>query len=425
MEQQFFTSKDNVPDKEFDDKCNVDSESRIPASSYVSKESLNHDIKIEKDSMYKNESSVETYTFPKNERDKPLRKKRAFRRIVWSTVNGTSIPIKKDGNTQLNMDDGGIYIGEVKMLSDDSYVPHGLGKLSFGKLSDDIQSNEKGLFIPEWCFGRFEDGKLNSHGILVSRDETYTGSFCDGQMNGKGKCENRLSGVVISGIFKEGLPHGYGICLFPNGDSFRGEFEQGVPVSLGTYNVPGKSEYEGEMGANGSEGFGVLQTTENNMRYTGEFLNNRPHGIGLQQFHNGDIYRGSMKDGRMDGDGMLILPNNDVCVGKFQSDRLEGKGELDFAKGDYYIGEFHDGLMHGHGTIYWKKTNELYTGEFEKGSINGSGELVRSDQRQKQKKLFVLSGSFANGKPDGELSFQCGSGEATDVIYKEGRLQRG
>jgi len=64
-------------------------------------------------------------------------------------------------------------------------------------------------------------------------------------------------------------------------------------------------------------------------KYTGSKKNNKPHGIGICKYENGDIYEGEWKNGKHNGFGIFV--GSDGCR---------------------YMGQFKNGKKHGYGTIY-------------------------------------------------------------------------
>lgn len=343
------------------------------------------------------------------------------KRIVrWPVASGQAQG--QGAKCRVKTSDGGEYVGGLERASESGQqVFQGKGKLRFGRAVDDE------AFAPEWCAGMFVNGKLHGVGVLVAKQGVYSGSFMNGLLEGNGKYQDKLDGSVISGEFRYGQPHGFATCAFPNGDAFRGKFHDGVPVGVGAYDVKNGTEYEGQMGEGGADGLGIMQTADGTMRYTGEFKDNKLHGLGLQQFSNGDIYKGKFEDGRIHGRGMFQFPNDDSCSGNFVDGALDGEGEFNFASGDKYKGHFKQGVMHGPGVMSWLQDNTTFKGQFKDGKVNGSGKLIqrrpRKESRDNATKLYSLDGCFEEGKPNGEMSFENAHQTAKQVLYKDGVLQ--
>ena len=69
-----------------------------------------------------------------------------------------------------------------------------------------------------------------------------------------------------------------------------------------------------------------------------------------------------------DGKGKEYYSNGNIKYdGEFINDKREGKGKFIWEDGEYYIGEWKDALKHGKGIIYYSNGNIKYDGNF----ING------------------------------------------------------
>jgi hypothetical protein len=93
----------------------------------------------------------------------------------------------------------------------------------------------------------------HGNGQLVSNGGTFIGEFREGKMY-FGTLE-KPNGVKYTGEFKNDLPDGEGVQVYPNGDTFRGKFKGGDPVN-GAYEVKGRNGKRGtlthgEFNANG------------------------------------------------------------------------------------------------------------------------------------------------------------------------------
>ena len=56
------------------------------------------------------------------------------------------------------------------------------------------------------------------------------------------------------------------------------------------------------------------------------------------------------------GKGIIYYKNEDIKYeGDFINNKYEGNGKYIHENGNYYIGEFKNGLRHGKGIIYYKK----------------------------------------------------------------------
>ena len=63
----------------------------------------------------------------------------------------------------------------------------------------------------------------------------------------------------------------------------------------------------------------------------------------------------------------IITNGNLKYEGDFINDKANGYGKCIYENGEYYIGECKNGSRHGKGKIYYKNGNILYVGEFFEG----------------------------------------------------------
>ena len=85
------------------------------------------------------------------------------------------------------------------------------------------------------------------------------------------------------------------------------------------------SIYEGSWTKNGLNGFGTMVLNENNEKdgiYTGEFKDNKFHGQGKYQWHDGEIYEGEFANSEPNGNGTLTTPSGQKFSGKFKNSVL-------------------------------------------------------------------------------------------------------
>ena len=98
------------------------------------------------------------------------------------------------------------------------------------------------------------------------------------------------------GEIKNGIPHGFGIQFYKNGDTYFGEHKNGSP------NGKGRAIYnDGAM-------------------YLGEYKKGKFHGKGKFIWKDGFFHEGEFKNGRANGEGIETLPN-----GQLKGEYKDGK----------------------------------------------------------------------------------------------------
>ena len=90
--------------------------------------------------------------------------------------------------------------------------------------------------------------------------------------------------------------------------------------------------------------------------------------IRFEEYKNGEYFLGQFKNNKRNGKGTLYYSNHEIKYeGNFVDDKFEGRGKMFFENGEYYIGEFKDNKMHGKGKLYYKNKKIKYKGIFTNG----------------------------------------------------------
>jgi len=140
-----------------------------------------------------------------------------------------------------------------------------------------------------WYAGEWVNGNPKGSGTISYKTSdikcTTNGTMSNGSMSGYAKkvCNYLKTGVSTEyiGNLKTFTEHGYGERTYSNGLIYKGEFIEGE-ITQGTYINDG-------------------------YKYSGEFKNNKRHGIGTAYFESGDIYQGNFKDDLQNGKGLCKL----------------------------------------------------------------------------------------------------------------------
>ncbi|XP_076168851.1 amyotrophic lateral sclerosis 2 isoform X2 [Ptiloglossa arizonensis] len=148
-------------------------------------------------------------------------------------------------------------------------------------------------------------------------------------------------------------------------------------------------------------------------KYTGRWLNGKPHGSGKLEWSDGRIYTGQFHKGVIHGTGKMEIPSQGVYEGQWKDGQQNGYGTMKYNNGDFYEGYFKDGLPHGHGVKkeghFMASVASVYIGEWVSGVKQGYG--IMDDIMTGEKYL----GSWSNGMKHG-----CGLIVTLDGIYYEG-----
>ena len=115
-----------------------------------------------------------------------------------------------------------------------------------------------------------------------------------------------------------------------------------------------------------------------NAVYTGEVLNGKRHGKGIQVWDDGAKYEGSWENDKSNGYGTFYHTDGDVYQGYWKNNRANGKGVYISADGGRYDGYWIDDVQNGLGTEKWNDGSS-YKGNYNMGKKEGYGEYEWSN----------------------------------------------
>jgi hypothetical protein len=114
-------------------------------------------------------------------------------------------------------------------------------------------------------------------------------------------------------------------------------------------------------------------------------------------------YEGAYADGKKNGVGKMTYPNGDIYHGEWKDNKMEGEGTYTYAKTkDIYSGAWEAGVKSGKGVYEYGEDKSKMSGTWENG-VFVAGDWVLDG-------CATYKGSFANGKPSGQGSFEFVSG---------------
>lgn len=103
-------------------------------------------------------------------------------------------------------------------------------------------------------------------------------------------------------------------------------------------------------------------------------------------------YLGEVQDGKANGAGVGIWPTGSIYRGFWKNNRRHGEGTIESHNGEKYEGQWTEGKREGEGVYYWP-TGERYDGEWKNNRRNGHGTLYDPDGNVK------IKGMWKNDKP--------------------------
>ncbi|XP_062978744.1 ALS2 C-terminal-like protein [Elgaria multicarinata webbii] len=218
----------------------------------------------------------------------------------------------------------------------------------------------------EWCLG-----KPHGKGTLMWPDgRNYVGDFKEGLEHGFGIClvprgsEDRYD--CYKSHWREGQRSGYGICEYGNEMVYKGYFKENVRQGFGILDNPSTTDhpfkYTGHWGNDKKSGYGIWDDRERGERYVGMWHEDQRHGPGVVVMQSGACYQRTFHMDKMVGSGILLLEDDSIYEGNFTRDlTFVGKGKLTFPNGFTLEGTFSN-----------KSSQGLQT----QGILNTSGEQL-------------------------------------------------
>ena len=159
-----------------------------------------------------------------------------------------------------------------------------------------------------------------------------------------------------------------------------------------------------------------IQIFSDESRYSGQWSNDKPNGLGILRQKNGSYYDGQWLNGKAEGYGKAFLTNGNIYEGEWKNDKQEGKGKEIWPDGSVYEGQFHNGVKNGTGKFTWGKGDCFYEGEFLNNQMSGKGTFIFDDKRK-------YEGSWKNNKMDGFGKFEWPDGRIYEGEYKSDKKE--
>ena len=174
---------------------------------------------------------------------------------------------------------------------------------------------------------------------------------------------------IYEGDILNGVRHGFGKLMFPDGRVYEGGFVQGVPAdSDGLMTFADGSTYEGTFVDGQMQGFGTYRWARGDV-YVGTFTAGSISGNGRMYWvETNTTYTGSIEQGQMHGLGKLIWPDGRSYIGTFNANARYGFGVYALADGSTYRGFFEADQRHGDG-VYTSSTGEMVFQRWNFGEI--------------------------------------------------------
>ena len=264
---------------------------------------------------------------------------------------------------------------------------------------------DEGSYTGQW---RMSEKGLQKHGSGVWKmtnclhdSFVYTGRFEYDEMT-TGRMHFEIPGVskVYDGEFRKGRFEGYG-ALNHNELRYTGQFVDGQPDGLGKLTLPNGDYCEGGFSKGLPSGVGLqvihASVHTEGLTYMGGFVEGVRHGHGIAKYGDRAVYVGPFEKDERCGRGVMFFNDQSASIyGVWFEDQVTGVCEtISVVSGaiEYYNGMIVEDNRHGTGKLVTE--DMIYEGEFGDGVYAGSGKISKLSGE------VIYEGSWAQGKPHG------------------------
>ncbi|MDE7479480.1 MAG: hypothetical protein K2M91_16350 [Lachnospiraceae bacterium] len=208
------------------------------------------------------------------------------------------------------------------------------------------------------------------------------------------------NGDTFTGIRKNGVIDGKGICDYADGGKYEGDWVNGQREGTGTYWFPEDDQYQ-------------------RLKYEGEWKNDLRHGKGIQEWTFGSRYEGDWVNDQREGTGTHWFSEDDKSLrlkyeGEWKDDMRHGTGRMEWTYGLVYEGDYLNDYRYGKGVLTYPEDDdgnrEKYEGNWINSEWYGTGTLLYKDGSK-------YEGSWINGHRYGTGTFYDSSGN----VIQEGQ----
>lgn len=286
------------------------------------------------------------------------------------------------GEVSINLPDGNTFIGAVDWEA--------------GKFNGTFTYSDGSVYT-----GELLNGKKSGKGKLVSKGIISEGEWQNDLLHGRGRRYSSESfepshGIIwfedsglfendafISGTYKaryddeayfegdwtDGCINGYGKGIYPDGSYYEGEWKNDFPNGIGKrYDKNGNLKYSGNFVNEKREGFGTFFYS-NGDRYEGEWIAGDPYGKGTYYYNNGNSWTGTWnKDTKVSGNGYIYFNDGSYYCGNLNNELFDGNGVFVTSDGCKFEGSFIKGQRHGK-FIYTNAEGEKFKCKFRKDEL--------------------------------------------------------
>ncbi|KAI7793500.1 MORN repeat-containing protein 3 [Triplophysa rosa] len=142
--------------------------------------------------------------------------------------------------------------------------------------------------------------------------------------------------------------------------------------------------FDGDWSCGKRNGFGLLAKFDTEKKeyvrtYAGYWKNDKKEGAGTYFYGPSAFYEGHWSKDQRAGWGRMEYENGDVYEGQWLEDKHHGQGVLFLANGNRYVGMWRDGKKNGRGKFLYLDRGQLYEGFWVDG-VAKCGTLTDSER---------------------------------------------
>ena len=220
--------------------------------------------------------------------------------------------------------------------------------------------------------------------------------------------------LTYIGGYTTAIKEGFNIMRWENNCEFKGIFKNGVPMGYGIYHNPKIGTYYGEYENNKRNGYGIFRHISNSV-YEGNWVNEKQGGVGIEKWEDNSLYQGEFINGQKCGTGIYFFPDGNIYLGEWSHNKMNGYGIYYYDKNKIYMGEWLNGTRNGYGEIYSSANHNYFFFFFRNNIQNGFFMLYNV----KTKKIIV--GFYTNGNVDEIVKYFSRKEEGKLIIVKNGK----
>lgn len=284
--------------------------------------------------------------------------------------------------------------------------------------------------------GEVVEGLPDGRGKLTADTWTYTGDFVNGRMDGWGTL-NRGDGSTVEGTWDEGVQYGMvevrgrtgryvgeALAMEPHGKgatfdaddtrTYRGGWQNGLFHGEGELVLPDGTVHRGQFFQGLAHGPGTT-TLPSGEVLSGGYVKGKVQGPGRRSYADGRVYEGELRDNKPHGQGLLMFTDGRTHEGLFVEGKPRGYGIRTWSDGRHVEGLFVDSFR-AVGRLYDPEGRLMYEGWTRLGAAEGWGRMLEEDGKVRGPRWWFSNGPAKTGTHPRGAQFAAEEKEAFERV---------